>query len=378
MTSPDLFSAISSPGSESGPTPFASPDGPTTARSGPDRAHASLSARQAKERGLLTSGTCGPHGSGSLTSAGLTSCLASRFRARTASAGSTLYRLTWKERVTPSGRSIPALRASALRTSGKGSITVRPGWSTPKASEAGPDFAVSNRPNTGGYSLQNAGPIFGLADSDSDGRCEAGRDQPEGRDDGTFGNGTSRWLVNGIGQRLEGHSGNGGDGHEPGRVGAVAARSTATAGRAGRMEHDAGDGRVERRPEPGWRCASTGCGVGGLADNNDAQRRADGAGGHVSDGARTRRTEISDHARSGRAASNWSAPGPTNGFWRDADWLRCRDDRWRPVEPGTFPLAHGAAARVGRLRGYGNGLVAPHAATFIEAFDAVTAAQPAE
>jgi len=135
MTSPDLFSAISSPGSASGPTPFASPDGPTAARSGPDRAHASLSARQAKERGLLTSGTSCRHGSGSSTSAALTSSLASRFRAQTASLGSTLYRLTWKERVTPSGRSIPALRASALRTSGSGSTSERSGWPTPQASD---------------------------------------------------------------------------------------------------------------------------------------------------------------------------------------------------------------------------------------------------
>jgi len=41
--------------------------------------------------------------------------------------------------------------------------------------------------------------------------------------------------------------------------------------------------------------------------------------------------------------------GPTNGFWRDADWLFCRDGKWRPVEPGTFPLAHGSPARVGRM-----------------------------
>lgn len=56
-----------------------------------------------------------------------------------------------------------------------------------------------------------------------------------------------------------------------------------------------------------------------------------------------------------------------NGFWRDADWLYCRDGVWRPVEPGTFPLANGATARVGRLRAYGNAIVAPLAQAFIEA-----------
>lgn len=62
---------------------------------------------------------------------------------------------------------------------------------------------------------------------------------------------------------------------------------------------------------------------------------------------------------------------PTNGFWRAADWLWCRDNRWRPVEPGTFPLAHGAPARVGRLRGYGNAIVAPLAQAFIEAYQEI-------
>ena len=60
--------------------------------------------------------------------------------------------------------------------------------------------------------------------------------------------------------------------------------------------------------------------------------------------------------------------GPTNGQWRDADWLGCRDGVYRSVEPGTFPLVDGAPARVGRLRGYGNAIVAPQAQAFIEAY----------
>lgn len=59
---------------------------------------------------------------------------------------------------------------------------------------------------------------------------------------------------------------------------------------------------------------------------------------------------------------------PTNGHWRDADWLFCRDGKWRPVEPGIKPLAHGAAARVGRLRAYGNAICAPLAEEFVKSY----------
>jgi DNA (cytosine-5)-methyltransferase 1 len=73
-------------------------------------------------------------------------------------------------------------------------------------------------------------------------------------------------------------------------------------------------------------------------------------------------------ARLRAASTRQSATGPTNGFWGAADWLHCRDAKWRPVEPGTFPLAHGAAARVGRLRGYGNAVNAVAAQIFIESY----------
>jgi DNA (cytosine-5)-methyltransferase 1 len=65
--------------------------------------------------------------------------------------------------------------------------------------------------------------------------------------------------------------------------------------------------------------------------------------------------------------------GPTNGFWGNAEWLPCRDGKARPVEPGSFPLAHGAAERVGRLRGYGNAIVAHQAAAFIRAYREIAA-----
>ncbi len=72
-----------------------------------------------------------------------------------------------------------------------------------------------------------------------------------------------------------------------------------------------------------------------------------------------KRAEDSDHAPIPASA--------TSGFWSPADWLPCSDGKSRPVEPGTFPLAHGVTDRVATLRAYGNAIVAPVAASFIRA-----------
>ena len=126
MSSPGMTDCTSLPELQYGTTHSIRPDG-GEARYGRGVALASLSAQQAKALGLLTSGTYGRTSTGLSNSAALQSSLASRLQARTASLGSTLYRLTWKDRVTPAGQSIPALRASARRTSDSDCT----GWPTP-------------------------------------------------------------------------------------------------------------------------------------------------------------------------------------------------------------------------------------------------------
>lgn len=170
------------------------------------------------------------------------------------------------------------------------------------------------------------------------------------------------------------------------------------------LEHAPGDGWGERRAEPGGRGAPGGCGAERLADADGRNARAereqpggeqrqqpeDGGTGGLAD-AECKRTlggtpgeerptgPRSEHA--GQLLSPVGAPGrdsdprALDGFWGDADWLYCRDGKWRPVEPGTFPLAHGVPGRVGLLRGYGNAINPWAAKVFIEAFEEARAAE---
>jgi hypothetical protein len=117
MTFADTPSAISSPESADGRSRFDSLAGLTTDLFGPVPVRANLSPRQARDLGLLTSGTFGPSGTGSSRSAALQKSLESRLRARTSNLGSTLFSLTWKPLVTPAGRILSRLRASVRRTS---------------------------------------------------------------------------------------------------------------------------------------------------------------------------------------------------------------------------------------------------------------------
>jgi len=148
-----------------------------------------------------------------------------------------------------------------------------------------------------------------------------------------------------------------------------------------------GDGHAPRRDDVDGR------GEGGVADAECDGCRGGGLGSPARassgmQGADGERQRVRPDA----------GPGGRASFWSPCDWIPCRDGKARPVEPGTFPLAHGLSAgmgcvrpgedspfrvirdpktgrsigqapwRVGMLRGYGNAIVPRVAAEFVMAF----------
>jgi len=184
------------------------------------------------------------------------------------------------------------------------------------------------RASTGDRQATRSGIIGGLADADKAGLRELGLGglsgdgrSPRGHD--ADGRGTARLVGDSCGK--------GG-----GRNGGAGSRAQAQ-GDSQRLV----DGRLGDQPfAPGAN------GLMGDADNAGPQGRGGDRDGSDKLPARA----------SGLA-----------GFWADAEWIYCTDNKWRAVEPGTQPLAHGTANRVGKLRAYGNAISAPVAATFIRA-----------
>jgi len=218
--------------------------------------------------------------------------------------------------------------------------------------------------SSSGYSSECSG-LGGLANTDSDGRSAWDRIRSNGQEhDAEHGGGkvgvadsTSIGRVEGVTHDGRLRGGNSAEGPSD--------RST--------INGDLGCGLADT--------SGIGRGAGGVWDNSgndgnqpdadvkDGIRMADTAsGGHMDPVNGSQRGQGVEQAQfaGGSISVQSQRPSPTNGHWRDADWLFCRDGKWRPVEPGTSPLAHGSAARVGRLRGYGNAIVAQAAQAFVE------------
>lgn len=97
-----------------------------------------------------------------------------------------------------------------------------------------------------------------------------------------------------------------------------------------------------------------GSGIIGVADANNAGRQGRGI-----------LSERSGEFTAGSRCVDDKWNSATHGLWRSPDWIFCRDDKWRPIEPGTVALVDGFPGRVDLLRGYGNAINAPEAAAFI-------------
>lgn len=136
--------------------------------------------------------------------------------------------------------------------------------------------------------------------------------------------------------------------------------------------------------------------IGGLRANGGSSR----IGGHNDECGTSRKlahssraglpyAESQDLSGAGRRSEGRAVGEPSHpSFWSDCDWLPCRDGKYRPTQPGVAPLVAGAPrgvvpggdtglpidpnatveARVMRLRGYGDAIVAQVAETFIRCY----------
>jgi hypothetical protein len=129
MNSSNTPNATSSRESECGATHLDKPDGRTIDLCGQALVPANPSARRVKGKARKTKDISGQHGLDLSASANLSRSLASKLRLQSDRVGSTLYKLTWKESVTPLGRLVSRLVASVLRTSDKDFTS----WPTPTA-----------------------------------------------------------------------------------------------------------------------------------------------------------------------------------------------------------------------------------------------------
>ena len=188
MNFPGFDGSTSSPGSADGQRPSESPGGQQTSPSGPAAPHASLSASPGKDSAKMIPGTSLPTLRG-WSGLGAPSCclanrslaqrfsarfqdrLAERLQARLHGHGAMIYKTVWKVRVTPMGRQICALRASALRTldsvsfsalfAGMPSGSSVSGWPTTTVTDGLKQGEVSPRPGMMG--LSETAPLAGWA-----------------------------------------------------------------------------------------------------------------------------------------------------------------------------------------------------------------------
>ena len=144
-------SAISLQVLESGVTHYVNQDGQIVDLFGQVVAHANHLALQVTAKEQTTSATCGQSGLNLSSSADLTLFLANKLKAQLSTDGSTLFKMTWKEKTTSLGLRVSLLRASVRRISDTDCTS----WRSPQKSD-GEGGVMEIRPGTAGkYKLRD-------------------------------------------------------------------------------------------------------------------------------------------------------------------------------------------------------------------------------
>jgi DNA (cytosine-5)-methyltransferase 1 len=194
--------------------------------------------------------------------------------------------------------------------------------------------------------LEGAGFAFGALDL-----CAAGFAAPHIRQRLFFYASEGDALGIAFGEGLEGQPRYEHDGNEPGRICSTESGSVAQASSACGMANT-GHGEHQQRD--------------GLRYPSESDERAEGSD---EGGCEGRDLQAWQWSRNDLAIR--STVSAVVGYWDNAEWIPCRSPKvpgaidWRPIEPGTFPLADGAPGHVGRLRAYGNAINAEVAKEFI-------------
>ena len=156
---------------------------------------------------------------------------------------------------------------------------------------------------------------------------------------------------------LERYRGHGDRSGEPGRQQADPDRSIAETGSDGGLADPKGSGQSGR-------CGTAGedgtqdvhdSGSSRLADSSSQRRQQDSRSTFSNEAPnggerRFKRQSESDNVSTGDEQIHKRAETcPTNGFWGTADWLYCRDGKWRPVSAKPQPLVDGSAESLGRV-----------------------------
>lgn len=156
---------------------------------------------------------------------------------------------------------------------------------------------------------------------------------------------------------LEGHHRHGGDGNESGRDNAESPRPVGAAGGFSRVVFAAECDDEGNCPQCGDDFGDCEC-IGPTEDNVEyiwidgelyGKRMANAESTGFAHG-RTGTILAKPSATGGKTSA--ATTSPLNGFWRDADWLLCRDGKWRPVEPIHVKMVDGATSGMGYLCSY--------------------------